>query len=164
VRADVVACARRGIVAVVDKRVSPENLIETTRRAAIAPPGFGTGGSASRPGRPVAPPVAGMAAAPAAGMTPASAAASVGMVRGTVRVPGAVRAPDAAAGVALSAREEQVLDLIATGLTHQQVATATGLSRHTVDTYVKRIRSKLSLGNKAELTRMAILRSASGPS
>ena len=32
-----------------------------------------------------------------------------------------------------------------------------GISAHTVDTYVKRIRSKLAVGNKAELTRAAVL-------
>ncbi len=57
----------------------------------------------------------------------------------------------------LSDREEQVLRLIASGLTHGQIATRLGISPHTVDTYVKRIRSKLGVGNKAELTRAALL-------
>jgi DNA-binding NarL/FixJ family response regulator len=57
----------------------------------------------------------------------------------------------------LSEREEQVLRLIAHGLTHQQIATRLGISPHTVDTYVKRIRSKLGVGNKAELTRAALI-------
>jgi DNA-binding NarL/FixJ family response regulator len=60
-------------------------------------------------------------------------------------------------GVGLSPRERQVLRQIARGLTHTQIAKRLGISRHTVDTYVKRIRSKLDLGNKAELTRAAIL-------
>lgn len=58
----------------------------------------------------------------------------------------------------LSEREEQVLRQIAHGLTHGQIATRLGISPHTVDTYVKRIRSKLGVGNKAELTRAALLR------
>jgi DNA-binding NarL/FixJ family response regulator len=58
---------------------------------------------------------------------------------------------------ALSPREHQVLRQIARGLTHSQVANRLGISRHTVDTYVKRIRAKLDLGNKAELTRAAML-------
>jgi DNA-binding NarL/FixJ family response regulator len=58
----------------------------------------------------------------------------------------------------LSPREEQVLGRIAQGLTHTQIATRLGISPHTVDTYVKRIRAKLGLGNKAELTRAAMLR------
>jgi DNA-binding NarL/FixJ family response regulator len=57
----------------------------------------------------------------------------------------------------LSEREEQVLRQIAHGLTHGQIATRLGISPHTVDTYVKRIRSKLGVGNKAELTRAALL-------
>ena len=60
----------------------------------------------------------------------------------------------------LSARESQVLAHIARGLTHGQTATRLGISPHTVDTYVKRIRTKLGIGNKAELTRFAMLREA----
>jgi DNA-binding NarL/FixJ family response regulator len=56
----------------------------------------------------------------------------------------------------LSPREEQVLRYIATGFTHAQTATRMGLRTGTVDTYVKRIRAKVGLGNKADLTRMAI--------
>jgi DNA-binding NarL/FixJ family response regulator len=57
----------------------------------------------------------------------------------------------------LSEREEQVLNQISRGLTHGQIATRLGISPHTVDTYVKRIRAKLGVGNKAELTRIALL-------
>jgi DNA-binding NarL/FixJ family response regulator len=57
----------------------------------------------------------------------------------------------------LSQREAQVLRQIARGLTHGQIATRLGISPHTVDTYVKRIRAKLGVGNKAELTRAALL-------
>lgn len=57
----------------------------------------------------------------------------------------------------LSERETQVLHQIAHGLTHGQIATRLGISPHTVDTYVKRIRAKLGVGNKAELTRAALL-------
>jgi DNA-binding NarL/FixJ family response regulator len=63
----------------------------------------------------------------------------------------------AAKDVVLSPRERQVLRQIASGLTHSQVARRLGISPHTVDTYVKRIRSKLDIGNKAELTRAALL-------
>jgi DNA-binding NarL/FixJ family response regulator len=60
-------------------------------------------------------------------------------------------------GSHLSKREEQVLRQISRGLTHGQIATRLGISPHTVDTYVKRIRAKLGAGNKAELTRAALL-------
>src|SRR4051794_7260790 len=72
-------------------------------------------------------------------------------------VPVAAPAEQSAAPHQLSEREEQVLRQIAHGLTHGQVATRLGISPHTVDTYVKRIRSKLGVGNKAELTRAALL-------
>jgi DNA-binding NarL/FixJ family response regulator len=62
-----------------------------------------------------------------------------------------------AADPALSEREGQVLRQIAHGLTHAQIATRLGISLHTVDTYVKRIRAKLGVGNKAELTRAALI-------
>ncbi|MEU4244938.1 response regulator transcription factor [Actinoplanes sp. NPDC026619] len=71
---------------------------------------------------------------------------------------GAPSPPAADPEAALSRREEQVLRQIAQGLTHSQIATRLGISRHTVDTYVKRIRAKLGgAGNKAELTRAALL-------
>jgi DNA-binding NarL/FixJ family response regulator len=60
--------------------------------------------------------------------------------------------------VALTDREQQVLLHISHGLTHGQIATRLGISPHTVDTYVKRIRVKLGAGNKAELTRAALQR------
>jgi DNA-binding NarL/FixJ family response regulator len=58
----------------------------------------------------------------------------------------------------LSARENQVLQHIAYGYTHGQIARRLGISQHTVNTYLKRIREKLEVGNKAELTRIAMLR------
>ena len=64
---------------------------------------------------------------------------------------------------ALSARERETLSFIARGFTHQQTATRMGVSKATVDTYVARIRAKLTLGNKAELT-LAALRYLTPPS
>jgi DNA-binding NarL/FixJ family response regulator len=57
----------------------------------------------------------------------------------------------------LSGRELEALRYIARGLTHQQTATRMGVAKATVDTYVARIRTKLRLGNKAELTRAALM-------
>lgn len=74
-----------------------------------------------------------------------------------IEVPGAWEQTDPA-GRDLSEREQQVLFQISRGLTHGQIATRLGISPHTVDTYVKRIRAKLGVGNKAELTRVALLR------
>jgi DNA-binding NarL/FixJ family response regulator len=58
----------------------------------------------------------------------------------------------------LSKREVETLELIARGFTHAQVAHRLGVTKATIDTYVERIRAKLHVGNKAELTRAAILR------
>jgi DNA-binding NarL/FixJ family response regulator len=59
-------------------------------------------------------------------------------------------------GPALSPRESETLDFIARGFTHAQTAARMGISETTVNTHIERIRGKLGLGNKAELTRMAI--------
>jgi DNA-binding NarL/FixJ family response regulator len=56
----------------------------------------------------------------------------------------------------LAPREIETLRWIALGFTHAQVARRMGLSQATVHTYAKRLRAKLNVGNKAELTRMAI--------
>jgi two-component system, NarL family, nitrate/nitrite response regulator NarL len=66
---------------------------------------------------------------------------------------------DAAMLGRLSPREEQTLSYIARGFTHDQIATRLGIRKSTVNTYVERIREKLQVGNKAELTRAALTRS-----
>jgi len=58
--------------------------------------------------------------------------------------------------LALAPRECETLRWLAAGLTHRQIGRNMGLTEATVSTYVKRIRTKLNAGNKAELTRMAI--------
>ncbi|MFC9429443.1 LuxR C-terminal-related transcriptional regulator [Streptomyces sp. NPDC056987] len=65
---------------------------------------------------------------------------------------------DGAVGPRLSAREEETLSYVARGFTHAQIATRLGVRKTTVDTYVERIRAKLQVGNKAELTRAAMAR------
>lgn len=56
----------------------------------------------------------------------------------------------------LAPREIETLQWIASGFTHSQIATRMGLSHATVNTYAKRIRAKLNVNNKADMTRMAI--------
>ncbi|MEU0152196.1 response regulator transcription factor [Micromonospora fulviviridis] len=56
----------------------------------------------------------------------------------------------------LAPREIETLQWIAQGFTQAQIASRMGLSQATVNTYAKRIRGKLNVGNKAELTRVAI--------
>lgn len=55
----------------------------------------------------------------------------------------------------LAPRELETLQWIARGLTHAQIAKRMGLTLATIDTYAKRIRSKVNAANKAELTRVA---------
>jgi DNA-binding NarL/FixJ family response regulator len=56
----------------------------------------------------------------------------------------------------LTRQEAATLRLVAQGFTHRQVARRLCLTEATVATYVKRIRGKLGVGNKADLTRMAL--------
>ncbi|WP_405160841.1 LuxR C-terminal-related transcriptional regulator [Nocardia sp. NBC_01499] len=56
----------------------------------------------------------------------------------------------------LGKREIEALRWVARGLTHRQVGRRMGLTEETVNTYIKRIRSKLDAHNKAALTRRAI--------
>ncbi|MDT5028836.1 MAG: hypothetical protein QOE61_5262 [Micromonosporaceae bacterium] len=58
--------------------------------------------------------------------------------------------------VGLAPREIETVRWIALGFTQSQIATRMGLSQATVNTYAKRVRSKLNVNNKAELTRVAI--------
>lgn len=63
----------------------------------------------------------------------------------------------------LSKRESLVLALVGDGYTNDQIARRIGISKHTVDTYLRRIRSKLNLGNKAQLARAAFHYSQTRP-
>ena len=56
----------------------------------------------------------------------------------------------------LSARERQVLSLIAEGNSSKQVARAMDISPRTVDTYRKRLGEKLEVGSLAEMVRYAV--------
>ncbi len=57
---------------------------------------------------------------------------------------------------ALTAREEEVLGLIAKGFTILQAGEALGISRHTTAGYVKSIYSKLEVSTRAEVTQEAL--------
>lgn len=50
----------------------------------------------------------------------------------------------------LSARENEVLVLLARGLRLGEIATALGISRHTVGDHVKHIYEKLNIASRAE--------------
>jgi DNA-binding NarL/FixJ family response regulator len=56
----------------------------------------------------------------------------------------------------LTSREEQVVALVADGLSNRNVATELGLSEHTVKKYMFRIFDKLGISNRVELVLYAI--------
>jgi two-component system, NarL family, nitrate/nitrite response regulator NarL len=70
---------------------------------------------------------------------------------------GTHRAPTTAAG-SLSARERQVLTLIADGLSNKEMGSALGVSVRTVETHRERLMAKLKIRTVAGLTRYALAR------
>ena len=56
----------------------------------------------------------------------------------------------------LAPRELETLRHIAAGCTYLQAARQMGVSPHTIDAYLRRIRTKLNINTTAELTRWAI--------
>ncbi|MGW1376714.1 response regulator transcription factor [Streptomyces sp. NPDC002446] len=74
--------------------------------------------------------------------------------------PSAPPAPHTATGSSrphLSHRERQVLQHIADGRTYAATARRIGISVHTVDGYLRRIRAKSGARTHAELVRLALL-------
>ncbi|OPC78841.1 hypothetical protein B4N89_32415 [Embleya scabrispora] len=62
----------------------------------------------------------------------------------------------AVAEAALTPRELQVLWHVAQGDTYARTARCMGISVHTVDAYLRRIRTKLGVATRAELIRLAM--------
>ncbi|MFI6776088.1 response regulator transcription factor [Nocardia sp. NPDC050412] len=60
----------------------------------------------------------------------------------------------------LSGREREVVVHIAEGLTYAAVAHRMGLSRHTIDTYLRRVRRKTGVTSLAELAILAFVQRA----
>jgi DNA-binding NarL/FixJ family response regulator len=75
---------------------------------------------------------------------------------GQLHWPSGRRRPTPELTAGLAPREIETARWIGMGLTQRAIATRMGLSEATVNTYAKRIRSKLRVSNKAELTRAAI--------
>jgi len=51
----------------------------------------------------------------------------------------------------LTHREKQVLSLLAEGLTYGSIARRLGISPHTVDTHLRRLRAKTGAANRMQL-------------
>ncbi|WP_055527399.1 response regulator transcription factor [Streptomyces graminilatus] len=64
-------------------------------------------------------------------------------------------APPALVPAALSPREQEVLAHLAQGCTYRMIARRMGLSPHTVDTYVRRLRGKTGSVNRIQLAHLA---------
>jgi DNA-binding CsgD family transcriptional regulator len=56
----------------------------------------------------------------------------------------------------LAPREAETLQHIAQGLTYRQTAHRMGVTCHTVDTYLRRIRAKYDIASQAAMIRLAI--------
>jgi len=74
----------------------------------------------------------------------------------SLAAPGRVASEAPAPIATLSAREREVLVLLAEGHTNRAVAERLALSIKTVESYRARLMQKLGLGSRAELTRLAI--------
>lgn len=69
-----------------------------------------------------------------------------------MRVGGPARA---APGLELTAREQDLLDLIGRGLTNREIAQRTGLTEKTVKNYVSRLLQKLGMARRAQIAAFA---------
>jgi DNA-binding NarL/FixJ family response regulator len=63
--------------------------------------------------------------------------------------------PDTDEGAELTHREREVLDLVATGATNQEIADRLTISLHTVKSHVRSILSKLHAANRRDAARLA---------
>jgi DNA-binding NarL/FixJ family response regulator len=59
---------------------------------------------------------------------------------------------------ALSDREQQITNLVCSGLSNKLIATRLGLSEGTVKAHLHKIYTKLRIGNRSELAALALSR------
>jgi DNA-binding NarL/FixJ family response regulator len=143
---DVPAAALPALVVVAD--LAPGDAVAVLRAGAraVLPPTAG----AAAVGAAVGAAAAGLVALPArdaAALLAAEPAAARG-AGAPGRAPAA--AATAAAGGPLSAREREVLALMAEGLANKQIAPRLGISEHTVKAHVAAVFAKLGAGTRAE--------------
>ncbi|OWA19070.1 hypothetical protein B9W68_00675 [Streptomyces sp. CS227] len=60
-------------------------------------------------------------------------------------------------GQSVSPRETQVVKYVARGFTYTQIANRLGISVHTVNTYIRRVRQKCGVETHADIVRLGIL-------
>ena len=56
----------------------------------------------------------------------------------------------------LSDREVEIIELITTGLTNEQIATQLAISKHTVDNHISNVLKKTGTDNRVALVRWAL--------
>lgn len=61
-----------------------------------------------------------------------------------------------ASEAALSEREVEIVDLVAAGLTNQEIATRLDISKRTVDNHISNILTKTATDNRVSLVRWAL--------
>ncbi len=137
---DVPAAALPALVVVADLAAGDVAAVLRAGARAVLP----TTADALAVGAAVGAAAAGLVALPAR-----DAAALLARGAGDVRAAPAPRAAPAAAGP-LSAREREVLALMAEGLANKQIAPRLGISEHTVKAHVAAVFAKLGAGTRAE--------------
>ncbi|MFR9791228.1 LuxR C-terminal-related transcriptional regulator [Streptomyces sp. MB22_4] len=65
-------------------------------------------------------------------------------------------------GLRITARERQILELVASGATDREIASKLNISEHTVHSHLDRLGSKTGFRRRADLTRLALLRGTAG--
>jgi DNA-binding NarL/FixJ family response regulator len=58
--------------------------------------------------------------------------------------------------ITLSEREVQIIELVANGLTNQDIAEKLAISKRTVDNHISNILTKTAMGNRVALVRWAL--------
>ncbi len=96
-------------------------------------------------------------------ISPLIARLVLGRLRPALPVAGPAEPHDGKPGVSMSRRETEVLELITKGFTYEEIARKLGVTRHTVQTFVRRIYAKLEVGSKIEAINAARQQGLLGP-
>ncbi|OHV37913.1 response regulator [Pseudofrankia sp. EUN1h] len=134
-QADVLTAVKSGASGYLVKSARPEELVDAVRRTAAGEPVFSAG----------------------------LAALVLGEMSRAAREPSPAPGRSAAAP-RLTAREVEVLRLVAKGLTARDAADRLGVSPRTVQNHVHNVLSKLQLRNRVELARFAVREGYDDPS
>lgn len=96
-------------------------------------------------------------------ISPLIARLVLGRLRPALPASGPAEVVEGKPGVSMSRRETEVLELITKGFTYEEIARKLGVTRHTVQTFVRRIYAKLEVGSKIEAINAARQQGLLGP-